>query len=323
MSSKYITLKISKTRLRLLIALLLFLFLFVFSATFAHFNPMVKTSLKTVASSVQKMPLIGKYIPKDWLPRKPLQEQVLPLKGFQTKIVFGGIIPQMVDAGVIDLEKLEENYKYKDRIPKDIKQLFTKPSNEPILLTEKNNSWLLTILWPFGISNKMKINEKSPIAGKDVGEYASTGGWTLGKEQNGGVYFNSYSFSPLTETQEQRVRNLAENIYRPCCDNSSFFQDCNHGSAALGLIELAVAQGLSDDEIYKTVLYFNSFWFPQNYMETALYFQKVRGLEWEDLNPKVLLSQKYSSITGWTANIDSVARQIPDLVPPIQGGSSC
>ena len=38
------------------------------------------------------------------------------------------------------------------------------------------------------------------------------------------------------------VEEIAGNIYRPCCGNSTAFPDCNHGMAMLGLIELMVSQ---------------------------------------------------------------------------------
>ena len=40
------------------------------------------------------------------------------------------------------------------------------------------------------------------------------------------------------------VISIAKNAYRSCCDNSTFFQDCNHGWALLGLLQLGAGQGL-------------------------------------------------------------------------------
>ena len=105
-------------------------------------------------------------------------------------------------------------------------------------------------------------------------------------------------------------------------NNSAFFQDCNHGSAAMGIIELGVSQGLSDNDIYKAILAFNSFWFPTNYFETAMYFTVVKHTDWNELDPKMLLGQDYSSITGWMANINIAMSKIPNVLPQ-QGGGSC
>ncbi len=252
-----------------------------------------------------------------------VQQEVLPTSGFQTPIVLGKVIPEMVANGIIDVQKLQDLYKERGGIPQEEMDLLTKQSDKPLVITSKNQFWLVTFLWPLGLANKMIINNQSPLAGKDLFNFASTGGWNLGQAKNGGSYFNQYSIIPLTTEQEEHIRTLAENIYRPCCNNSTFFQDCNHGSAALALIELGVAQGLSDQEIYKTVLHFNSFWFPQNYTEMGLYFKAVKHTDWNDVDPELALSKDYSSISGWSQNVDAPIRQIPGLLPAQNGGGSC
>ncbi len=250
--------------------------------------------------------------------------EVLPKDGFQTKIVLGTVVPQLVTDGIIDMSKMQTLYKSHGGIPANTMQLLTQPSNTPLLVNADNASQLVNLLWPIGLSNKTVINEKSPIAGKDVNNFASTGGWTLGKEANGGAYFNSSPLVPLTASQEARVLQIAENTYRPCCDNSTFFQDCNHGSAALALVELGVAQGLSDADIYRTILDFNSFWFPQNYIQLGLYFKAVKHMDWKDVDPKVVLGKDYSSATG-NYKIQAEVAKIPNLVPlqTSAGGAKC
>src|SRR3546814_2132150 len=76
----------------------------------------------------------------------------------------------------------------------------------------------------------MSANESSPMNGDSLYNFASTGGWTLGKEQNGGAYFNKFRIVELTPEQVALVTQVAKSTYRPCCNNSTFFQDCNHGS---------------------------------------------------------------------------------------------
>lgn len=291
-------------------------------AVLIFFTVSSRGTLHALASSVHEIPGIGQIVPASWA-HGDLQSQVLPSEGFQTNIVLGDVVPKLLEAGVIDIQKVEANYADRGGIPPEMEALLTSSSLKPMRLTKQNSSWLITLLWPLGLSNRMTINEQSPIVTRgNVAGFASTGGWTLGKE-DGGSYFNSSQIVPLTAQQESRVQSLAETIFRPCCNNSSFFQDCNHGSAALGLIELAVSQGLPDDEIYRTVLHFNSFWFPQQYLETATYFQSAKGMQWDDIDPKLLLSKDYSSITGWTTNVDAVARKTPGLIPTVDGGSSC
>lgn len=251
------------------------------------------------------------------------REKLLPKAGIKTQITAGDTIVKMVDLGIIDTEKMQKQYEGRGGIPQEMTNMLTRPSTEPLVVTAENQQWLVTILWPLGLANKLDINRDSPVAGKNLFNFASTGGWTLGREKNGGAYFNKYGLVTLTEEQEVRVRTIAEGVYRPCCNNSTFFQDCNHGSAALAIIELEVAQGQSDEEIYKNVLAFNSFWFPQNYLETALYFKEIRGQDWETVDPKMILSADYSSGSGWAKNVHTEVSKIPGLAPEGHGGSGC
>lgn len=252
--------------------------------------------------------------------------KVLPEKGFQSRISLGDAIVQLVNNGVIDKQKFEDIYKERGGLPKELQDALTSPSNNKIILTQANSTLYVNLLWPLGLSNYMSTNIDSPInanGGKDLNNFASTGGWNLGKEQNGGAYFNKFKIVKLTPEQEALVIKLAKAIYRPCCDNSTFFQDCNHGSALLGLLELGASQGLSEDQLYKEALVFNSFWFPDNYIQTALYFKVKKNTDWDKVNPKEILSYRYSALSQWSKNVAEPVAKIPDLIPKQQGGGSC
>ena len=254
---------------------------------------------------------------------KEVQQEVLPKGGFTTKIVLGNIVPELVSYGVIDRGKITELYKVRGGLTKEQTDLLDYYSDKPLVVNAQNATWLVNILWAIGLSNHMDINKQSPVYGSSVNDFASTGGWTLGKSDSGGEYFNKFPLISLSSTQQKRVKAIAENTYRPCCNNSTFFQDCNHGSAAMALIELGVAQGLPDDEIYKTLLHFNSFWFPQNYVEIGLYFNAIKHTNWDSVDPKLTLSKPYSSVTGWMRNVDVTVSKIPGLLPKQQTGGSC
>jgi hypothetical protein len=90
------------------------------------------------------------------------------------------------------------------------------------------------------------------------------------KSDEGGDYYNQFEILALTPEQDELVKRVAKNIYRPCCGNSTACRDCNHGAAMLGLLQLGAAQGLSEEELYDEALAFNSFWFPDNYQKMAL-----------------------------------------------------
>lgn len=249
-------------------------------------------------------------------------EAVIPTAGYRSKIVFKDSVLKLIQYGAIDRKKFDELYRGRGGLPEEMAALFRAPSEEPIVLTRENANTYLNMLWPLGLSNYMAVNEQSPVKGENLYNFASTGGWTLGKEDNGGAYFNKFKVVPLTPEQEALVKKVAENTYRPCCGNSTFFQDCNHGSALLGLLELGASQGLSEDELFREALAFNSFWFPDTYIQTAVYFQKEKGIDWQDVDPKVVMGRDYSSGLGWYENVRKENERL-GLVPEEKGGASC
>ena len=89
----------------------------------------------------------------------------------------------------------------------------------------------------------------------------------------------------------------------------------------LGYIELAVAQGLSKDEIYKKALVLNSYWFPQTYAEVAMYMIAKKGVTWDKVDAKEMLGANFSSGQGYS----KVSQELQNegLLPKVQGGGSC
>lgn len=249
-------------------------------------------------------------------------EEVIPKEGYQSKIILGGSIVKLIENGVIDPKKFEAIYKDRNGLPPEFKDILKKPSNKPILLTRENANFYVNLLWPIGLANHMDSNSDSPVNGRSLYNYASTAGWNLGKEENGGAYFNKVEIISLTPEQKALVTKIAQNTYRPCCNNPTFFQDCNHGSALLGLLELGASQNLSEDNLYQEALTFNSFWFPQNYIQTAVYFKAVNNTDWKDVDPKIVMGKEYSSISGWDQNVNNNLRQ-HGLLPHVQSGGSC
>ena len=246
---------------------------------------------------------------------------VLPADGYQSRVVLGDSIIKLVREGVIEPEKLEAIYAQRGGIPEELKDALSKPSYRPILLTRKNAGVYVNLLWPLGLANRMAANKDSPLNGPSRLSFASTGGWNLGRKTNGGVYFNKFPIVRLTAGQEALVAKVARHTYRPCCNNSTFFQDCNHGSALLGLLALGAAQGLNEKELYREALAFNAFWFPNNYVHTALYFKAVRNIQWQDVDAREVMSADFSSASGWQTNVaGELARR--GLLPE-QGDAGC
>lgn len=260
-------------------------------------------------------------------PAKPIQyseieSELFDQKGYQSKISLFDSLRTLTQKGAIDQNKINSLYGERPELQKELRVL-SNNEDEPIILTDKNASLYLNLLWPIGLANQMKINEKSPLKQeKNINSFASTGGWSLGQAKEGGKYFNKYQIIELTQAQEKTIYQISSNIYRPCCNNNTFFQDCNHGSAMLGLLELGVSQGLTEDELYREALTFNSYWFPNQYLTLAFYFQKINRIPWQNVNPKIILSKDYSSISGWQ-NIDQKLQALGFLKPKSKSSSGC
>ena len=248
--------------------------------------------------------------------------QVLPEQGFKTDIIFGDSMKILVESVVIVLKKFENLYKTRGGISDDMLKILTNGSSEQIVINDKTAPVYLNLFWAIGLSNKTKFNKQSPINGKDLYGFASTGGWNLGKEENGGAYFNKIEVIRLTSEQEKLVLEVAQNTFRPCCDNSTFFQDCNHGSALLGALELAASQGYTRDQLYQLAVQLNSFWFPNNYIKTALYFKVFENKDFNRVDPKEIMSFKYSSASGWMKNVNEKLLNMPGFDSK-NAGASC
>ncbi|MFN7088930.1 MAG: hypothetical protein ACK4NX_03935, partial [Candidatus Paceibacteria bacterium] len=67
---------------------------------------------------------------------------------------------------------------------------------------------------------------------------------------------------------------------------------------------------MTEDELYREALAFNSFWFPHNYVQTALYFKATKGVDWSGIDPKVVMGKDFSAASGWYANVDAELKRL-------------
>lgn len=241
-------------------------------------------------------------------------DDVVPREGFATDLVFGDVLQKILSAGVLVPEKLQAFYARKGGMPPWVAALLAGPSDGPIRFAADTASHLLSLLWPVGLATRTSFNADSPTNGPHLTRLASTAGWTLGREPNGAAYFDKVETMTLTAEQAEKVRELAARTYRPCCDNPALFQDCNHGAAMLGLLELGASQGLGTEQLEKVALAANSFWFPREYLKTALLFSIFEKTSWKEVPPGELLGKSYSSGTGWQENVN-IALQMTSLIP--------
>lgn len=248
-----------------------------------------------------------------------IQAKVLPQKGYKVKIKWSDLGKKMIEDGVVDEKKLANAVFGKDKLPPEFKKYLDGSTQKEIIVDGGTAQFWVDVFWGLGLANKNPILESGPMTqGGNTQNFASTGGWTLGREETMNLY-NKFSYISLSVNQQKIVQEIADNVYRPCCGNPTSFPDCNHGMAALAIIELLVSQGKGKNEIYKTLLAFNSYWFPQTYLDIAYHFQK-NGMNYSDADPSKILSKTFSSAMGY----QTVKRQTGEINwPALQGAGSC
>lgn len=252
--------------------------------------------------------------------------QINPPEGYEINASYGEIGPKMLEMGVVDFVKFKETYdKSGQPLSQEQLDILTKGSSEKITITAENSYFLLNFFWAFGLANKTKILEEGEMVKykglEGAGGFASTGGWSsLTKSGDAMQYYSKRALVSLTADQEKLVNEVASNVYRPCCGNSTAFPDCNHGMALLGIFELMAAQGATQSQMYEAGKYINSYWFPSNAFDVALYFKNKEGKKFKDIDAKVFLSKDIFSAFG-AQNVKKylVEKGIQEK-PPAQGG---
>ncbi len=244
-----------------------------------------------------------------------LQEEVIPSGGVTLPARWGDLGKQLVSTGVINESQFEALYTSRGGLPPDEQALLDNANNGNLVITPQNSAVLLNLLWALGLGNNNPILTSGQMQNPQYGgakNFASTGGWTL---STGNVmdHYAAHQFVTLTAAEQALVVQVAQNIYRPCCGNSTLFPDCNHGMAMLGLLELMASQGASESDMYKAALAVNSYWFPDTYVTLAIYFQG-QGVNWSAVDPKTVLGAAYSSAQGY--------QQIENKITPVQTQSS-
>lgn len=247
-----------------------------------------------------------------------LTSQVLPEEGVALPITWGDLGKRMITDGVIDEQKFRALFE--GGLTNTEEQMLSGNMNEQIVLTQQNSRYLLDLLWAFGLANKNDILDNGEMTDKQyggAGNFASTGGWSLAKG-TGIDHYSKHAYVTLTTEQQALVDEVSRGIFRPCCGNSTHFPDCNHGMAMLGLLELMAKNGATEQQMYDVALKVNSFWFPQTYIDLAIYF-KEQSQDWDQVDAKTALSAEYSSAQGY----QQTRQKIQSLPKPQQGGGGC
>ena len=257
--------------------------------------------------------------PVEELTGEVLAEKVVPEAGYTVRLKWGETGKKLVESGAIDLAKYQKNYS--DKAGAELMSYLTEDKAEGITINRENAYFWVNTLWALGLAQKSKVLDEGIMGTEykaELGNFASTAGWTLGAKKGVRLY-SSAEIIALSDGEQEMVDKIAQVIYRPCCGNPTSFPDCNHGMAILGLIELMVAQGFGEEEIYQAALAFNSYWFTQTYMDLAYYFETRENVAWSQVDPKRVLAAEFSSASGYQA----IKKQIEDVPGLPSSGGSC
>lgn len=245
-----------------------------------------------------------------------LEAELFPENGIILPVKWGDIGKKLVDTGVIDEEKFLELFKGGplSGVDEQYVNILAGKVDENIVVTQENSRFVLNTLWALGLAQQSKVlTDMHTEYPKDIGNLASTGGWSIG-QADAMDYYNKHNILNLNDEQQQLVKSIAENIFRPCCDNHTAFADCNHGMAMLGLIEMMVAEGYSEDQIYASALAVNTMWFPDTYLTIAKFLKDEYNVAWEDVDTKQVLGIEFSSGSGYGALLSQIN--------PVEGSGS-
>ncbi len=248
-----------------------------------------------------------------------LMEEVLPSRGVTLPITWGDLGSQLVASGVIDEEKFRSLYAGRGGLSDSDEMLLTGENTEPLVITSENAQYLLNLLWALGLASSNPILDSGEMTDPKYGgaqNFASTGGWTLARG-NPMDHYSAHAFFNLTPEQQALVDKVSRGIFRPCCGNSTHFPDCNHGMAMLGLLELMASQGIGEEEMYRSALAVNSYWFPDTYRTIAMFLES-KDVAWESVPASELLGARFSSSAGF-ANVKAQITQPQQQ----QGGGGC
>ena len=288
------------------IAVVLIVFIFV-----TNFNQTI--SLKKENEALRSVNVLDKNKIEDESKISKLEEDVLPKDGIVLPIKWDNLGKKMIEAGVIDKDKFEAITKRSSGLlTTEQTNLLYGEGTGSVKMTIDNAQFLLNLFWGFGLANKSTVLDSGPMSQNNIApRLASTGGWTISVGGDPMKHFSAHNFVVLSAEQSKKVEEITKNIYRPCCGNSTYFPDCNHGMAMLGLVELLVANGISDQDIYKIALRVNYYWFPDTYLTIATYLED-KGIVWSSANSKEILGADYSGGQGYQkikAEVDAKYRQ--------------
>jgi hypothetical protein len=254
-----------------------------------------------------------------------LLEQINPSDGFKLPANYGDIGPRLLAAGAIDFAPFVQLYnEIGQPLSEEQMNILKKGSDAQIVIDRSNAQFLLNLFWAVGLANQNRLLTEGPMiqnGREQVVNFASTSGWTLAARSIPDLYASTMIIQ-LTKEQQALLEEVAQAVYRPCCDNPTHFPDCNHGMAMLGLLELMASQGASVNAMFEAAKNVNAFWFPQQTVEVAMVIKAVKNLDFVKADARSFVGRDFSSGSGFQA-VHQWLAQNGKLEQAPQAGGSC
>lgn len=248
-----------------------------------------------------------------------VESEVLPAQGITLPARWGDSVQKLIASGALNETSLEQIVTQGGQsiTPEELRVL-NGTSTDNITLNSTNTAFVLDVLWAIGINNNNTIISNGSLTRfGNPDQFASTGGYA----PLGTLHLSGMNLVNLNASEQEIAAYVAGSTYRPCCDNPTSFPDCNHGAAALGLIELMASQGNNATTIFDGVRAFSSFQFPQQYMEIGV-FLAARGTSFDAVPAAAVMDANVSSAAG-IANISNYLKANNVTLGSGSGKSGC
>jgi hypothetical protein len=240
-------------------------------------------------------------------------------------VSYGNLGPQLLAVGAVDIDRFVQVYEEAGQpLTEEQVNILKNGSDTPITINRENAYFLLNFFWAVGLTNDNPLLKAGAMVERSEGKietYASTGGWTLATKPIAELYAST-PIIPLTAEQQARLEEVANAVYRPCCNNPTSFPDCNHGMAMLGVLQLMSAQDATTEEMFTAAKYLNAFWFPKQTTELALAFKVSNNQSFAEIDARELVGAGIFSSAGYREVHQWLADN--NLLPQTgSGGNSC
>ncbi len=224
-----------------------------------------------------------------------------PEEPYTLNATYGDIGPALLSRGVIDYEGFVGLFDQAGHpLSPNQRQILQTGVDRRISIEPDNAHFLLNFFWALGLSNRNPLLESGrmeEISQGDIGRFASTGGWSLGR-MPGSELYSAFEILPLMSDQQRLLAKVASSVYRPCCNNPAAIPDCNHGMAMLGVLELMAAQGATEAEMFEAAKQINGFWFPHQMQHVADFFKATQGWDYAEIPGEIASGPAVFSGTG-------------------------